>query len=66
LNIDNLVQIKCKDGHFPLIEHLTQHIHPKRYLKVQNCYQSIEESLALLEPSLYNIPLAKRIEGTEK
>jgi hypothetical protein len=62
----NLLEVKWRDAFFSLIEHLTQHIHPHRFLKVQNSYQSVPECLAFLEPSLYSIPLPKKIEGNEK
>jgi hypothetical protein len=60
------MEIKWKDSSFSLIEHLTQHIHPHRFIKVQNSYQSVLECLSLLENSLYKIPLPKKIEGNEK
>ena len=51
---------------FSLIEHLTQHIHPKRYLKIENSYQSVEQCIQGMEGKLYVIPIAKKIEGNEK
>ena len=37
----NLLEVKWKDSSFSLIEHLSQHIHPHRFIKVRNSYQSI-------------------------
>ena len=58
--------MKWKDSNFSLIEHFTQHIHPHKFIKVQNSFQSVQECLNLLENSLYKIPLPKKIEGNEK
>ena len=45
---------------------MTQHIHPHRFIKVKNSYQSVPECIENLENSLYKIPLPKKIEGNEK
>ena len=62
----NLLEVKWKDCSYSLIEHLSQHIHPNRFINIQNTFQSTEECLALLQHSLYSIPLPKKLEGAEK